>query len=158
MRRAFSSSVFVIHNRKVLLIKHKLLGMWLPVGGELNYSYVADGIKDLTFETPLECAKRELFEETGLVGRFYDRALEGEPVGFLGYEEHLAGPKGYHMNFCFTCFVDTNEVKGDGSFSEHRWFNAAEVVALDDAPMNVKQLVQRLARLADSLHVPEHSS
>jgi 8-oxo-dGTP pyrophosphatase MutT (NUDIX family) len=50
-------------------------------------------------ETPLEAAVRELREETGLAGRFpAGLGVEGTPPGLLGYEEHLAGSKGLHMN------------------------------------------------------------
>lgn len=151
MRRAFSSSVFVINSKtmKVLLIKHKLLGAWLPIGGEFDYEKLRDLdghfiAEDFRPETPLECAKRELFEETQLEGRFYVGTFAGEPAGFLGYEEHLAGPKGLHMNFCFMCFVDTETITGDGSFSEHRWFELADVAQLEGAPINVKQCVAKI--------------
>jgi ADP-ribose pyrophosphatase YjhB (NUDIX family) len=150
LRRAFSSSVFVIHNRRVLLIKHKLLSVWLPIGGELEFRFHPDKMGSYNDaavpETPLECAKRELLEETGLVGRFFvgSSSFTGEPVGFIGYEEHLAGPKGLHMNFCFMCFVDTDRIVGDGSFSEHRWFELADVKRLENCPLNVKQCVLKI--------------
>src|SRR4051812_13986554 len=94
-RRAFSVSVFARHQGRVLLIAHARLGTWLPVGGEL-----------LEAETPLEAARRELREETGLEGEFTALSgVEGTPAGLLGYEEHLAGKKGLHMNFCFVADV-----------------------------------------------------
>ena len=110
MRRAFSVSIFARSPAgRVLLIRHKRLGTWLPVGGELH-----DG------ETPLEAAQRELVEETGLVGRFTPlSALHGEPPGFLGYEEHDAGSKGLHLNFCFVADVDGETIRSNGEFDEH---------------------------------------
>lgn len=77
-------------------------------------------------------------------GYFFVGTFAGEPAGFLGYEEHLAGPKGVHMNFCFICYVDTNQIVGDGSFSEYRWFEPDEVAKLENCPVNVKQCVQRI--------------
>ncbi len=59
MRRAFSIAVYPRLGDRVLLIKHKRLGTWLPPGGELDQD-----------ETPLEAAARELREETGLAGVF----------------------------------------------------------------------------------------
>jgi len=46
---------FIINDGKVLLIKHKRKGIWLPVGG-----HVEEG------ESDLEALKREIKEEVGL--------------------------------------------------------------------------------------------
>ena len=129
MRRAFSVAVYPRHAGKVLLIAHARLKKWLPPGGEL-----AEG------ETPLEAARRELFEETGLEGAFPKTSdVDGTPLGLIGYEEHVAGSKGVHMNFVIVADVSTTEVRPNDEFTEWRW------VDLDDgpwdaAPPNVRQL------------------
>lgn len=51
----FTASAFLIHNGKVLLIKHKKLNMWLGPGGHIDEN-----------ELPHLAAEREFFEETGL--------------------------------------------------------------------------------------------
>lgn len=136
MKRKFSASVFLLNDGKVLLIKHKLLGLWLPVGGELNEG-----------ETPIEAAFREISEETGLTAIFCNLHImpDGTPPGFIGYEEHLAGSKGYHMNFCFVAMVDSRNIVGDGSFEDHKWFSLEEAQVLDTPP-NVVQLLKIISR------------
>src|SRR5204863_7715513 len=95
-RRAFSVAVYARRGDRVLVIEHKRLKTWLPIGGELEAG-----------ETPLEAAVRELREETGLAGNFrvLAGALDGVPPGLIGYEEHIAGSKGLHMNFVFVAEI-----------------------------------------------------
>jgi ADP-ribose pyrophosphatase YjhB (NUDIX family) len=139
VRRAFSVSVFARHEGRLLLIKHMRLGLWLPVGGEIEPG-----------ETPLEAAARELREETRLEGRFTDLgAVDGTPAGLLGYEEHLAGSKGVHLNFAFAADVESELVVANDEFAEFRW---TDDVSRVDCPPNVKQLaLLALHRTADPL-------
>lgn len=54
-RFCFTASGYLIHNNKVLLIKHKKLKAWLPPGGHLEEG-----------ELPYQAAEREFWEETGI--------------------------------------------------------------------------------------------
>jgi ADP-ribose pyrophosphatase YjhB (NUDIX family) len=134
-RRAFSVAIFARHTsthgvRRVLLVHHKRLGTWLPVGGE-----VEEG------ETFLEAARRELREETGLEGRFPTTSeVVGVPPGFLAYEEHEAGSKGLHMNACFVADIDTDVIPPHAEFTEHRFVDDASDLP---CPPNVRQLVRQ---------------
>jgi 8-oxo-dGTP diphosphatase len=128
-RRAFSVSIFCRHAGALLLVRHKRLGTWLPVGGELEPG-----------ETPLEAARRELREETGLEGEFpAGLGVDGTPPGLLGYEEHLAGSKGLHMNFAFVADVVSRTLAECAEWDEARWARPEDLAALP-CPENVRQL------------------
>jgi 8-oxo-dGTP pyrophosphatase MutT (NUDIX family) len=136
-RRAFSVAIFARHAGHILLIRHRRLATWLPVGGEIDPN-----------ETPLEAARRELFEETGLHGDFppASNAVHGTPPGLLAYEEHQAGSKGLHLNFVFVADVATTTIRPNDEFDEHRWVQDTKGI---DCPPNVRELVL-LALLAPS--------
>jgi len=55
MDKEFTASVYIIYDCKVLLIFHEKFQKWLPPGGHVELN-----------ETPVEAAKREVKEETGL--------------------------------------------------------------------------------------------
>ena len=128
-RRAFSVAVYARRGDRVLVIEHRRLKTWLPIGGELEAG-----------ETPLEAAARELREETGLAGEFRPiaGALDGVPPGLIGYEEHEAGSKGLHMNFVFVCEAREGDVRPNDEFGAWRWVDRAELERLE-SPLNVRQ-------------------
>ena len=133
-RRAFSVAVFCRHGGEILLVRHKRLDLWLPVGGELEPG-----------ETPLEAARRELREETGLEGIFASGlGVDGTPAGLIGYEEHPAGSKGLHLNFAFVADVATRDLTPCDEYTAVRWVGDPVPV---ECPLNVRQLV-RLALAA----------
>ena len=128
-RRAFSVAIFARNADAVLLVRHRRLGTWLPVGGEIEAG-----------ETPLEAARRELREETGLEGTFpAGLGVDGTPAGLIGYEEHPAGSKGLHMNFAFVADVGSRELAACDEWDGARWVGAVELAGIS-CPENVRQL------------------
>jgi len=51
----FTVAVFIVHESRVLLVHHRQLGIWLPVGGHIELD-----------EDPEQAALREAREESGL--------------------------------------------------------------------------------------------
>ena len=136
-RRAFSVAIFARHGGAVLLVRHRRLATWLPVGGEIEPG-----------ETPLEAAVRELREETGLSGSFpAGTGVDGTPPGLIGYEEHQAGSKGLHMNFAFVADVATRSLSACDEWSVARWVADTDGI---DCPENVRQLVRLALRAPGS--------
>lgn len=114
---------YIIEDEKVLLIHHKKLGKWLPVGGHIE--------KD---ETPDEAIKREVMEEVSLEIEI----LCPSPLPSVGNViENLALP--FHVNvhpvighnhccFYYLCRpLSGKEVKINEESNGFHWFTRKEL-------------------------------
>jgi 8-oxo-dGTP pyrophosphatase MutT (NUDIX family) len=71
----------VVDHDRILLLRHRKLGMWLPPGGHVDAN-----------ELPDEAAVREVLEETGVVAQ-----LVGERGLPLDYPRQLVRPEGIQL-------------------------------------------------------------
>lgn len=141
LRPVWTVSAYLVYANAVLLVFHKRLQMWLPIGGRM-----------LPFERPEDAVIRELIEETGYTR---EKILR---VQHLGYEEHAAGDE-WHMNhehllvmqdLAMTGFVDgslrslVTPPKSDGSWEDCHWVSLRNGILPDPCPDNVRAVIARL--------------
>jgi len=122
----FTVSIFIAHEGKVLMIRHKQLNRWLPVGGHIELD-----------ENPEQAALREAKEESGL-----DVELVGERSPLMNEEGllpllaprymdiHLIKAPHWHIGMVYFAKVKSGEVTLNRE--EHhdiRWFSPVD---LDD--------------------------
>lgn len=118
-------SVYLVRDDHVLLVGHKTLNMWLPVGGGIEAG-----------ERPGEAVLREVREETGF--RLHD-------IECLGFDEHTSGER-IHMNLAYRANVLTEgDPRSDGSWDGHIWLRIGEEPPAG-TPDNVRVSLQKLAR------------
>jgi ADP-ribose pyrophosphatase YjhB (NUDIX family) len=145
----------LIHQDKVLLVKHKKLGIWLAPGGHVE-----------GFELPHQAVERECLEESGLKARAVDPyvtlpSIESEylPHPFLSnlhwisednYQARLASatpeqpqvttkwPRGCEQHLCLVYLL---ELVGTAVFTQNaaetddiNWFTLDEVQHLETTP------------------------
>lgn len=121
-RKAFTTSIFLVDPTRysVLLVLHKRWDLWLPVGGELDEEGAGSS------EEPLQGAIREVNEETGISlspGDFPKMTSMPYSVrGMFGFEQHTAGDRGLHMNFCFLACTEEQAIKLCDEHIEAGWF------------------------------------
>lgn len=99
------------HDLKILLVERGIepfKGMWAFPGGYLQMD-----------ETALECAKRELKEETGL-----DQAYMEE---FKTFSEVDRDPRGRVITIAHIALVRITQVQGGDDAAKARWFRLSEV-------------------------------
>src|SRR5919112_4423817 len=93
--RHFTVAVFVVWEGKVLLHRHRKLGMWLPPGGHIEKG-----------ELPDEAAVREVFEETGVEIELVGERREdvADPVQLhrpAGVQLENIGPGHQHIDLIY---------------------------------------------------------
>ena len=143
MRREFVATGYVVKDKRVLLIDHPKLGLWLPVGGHIEED-----------ELPDEACIREIKEETGL-----DVTIVTETYGDCENEKVrvLARPcivqleevgDHEHIDIKYVCKVAGGEFKLEDKIKRAQWFSEEELDGFKELTNNVKYFSKRALRIA----------
>lgn len=134
---------YIIHDNKVLLIHHKKLDLWLPVGGHIDPN-----------ETPDDALKREIKEEVGLNVDIHGQAdmpITGKTKRNLAQPFHVnVHDVGDHDHCCFyyVCTPENPEqLRINNELKNFQWVSKEELNQ-DHIPEDI----QHLARKAFEVH------
>jgi 8-oxo-dGTP pyrophosphatase MutT (NUDIX family) len=138
----FTVSVFIVQDRKVLLIFHKQLNRWLPIGGHIELD-----------ENPEEAAVREAREESGLeVELVGERLPLGREAGFIPLlntqylDLHLIKEPHWHIGMVYFARVVSGEVRLNAE--EHKDIQWLEEKDLEDPKWSLTKPLKFYARQA----------
>lgn len=126
--RHFTVAVFVVSREKVLLHRHRKLGMWLPPGGHIERDELPDG-----------AAVREVLEETGIEVELVGERREDveDPVQLCrpaGVQLENIGPGHQHIDLIyFARPLGATEVQDEFSGDEVGWYGPED---WDRLPIN----------------------
>lgn len=136
---------YIFSKDKVLLVHHKKLDLWLPVGGHLN--------KD---ETPDKALLREIKEETGLDVELIKNAmpLEGNVRENLAVPFHVnVHSVGDHDHCClfYICkALNAEKIVINKELKNFRWFSREELHN-KEVPLDVRGIGLRAFELKNEI-------
>ncbi|MFA4954316.1 MAG: NUDIX domain-containing protein [Patescibacteria group bacterium] len=137
----FAVVAYIVHAGKVLLIKHKALGIWLPVGGHVELD-----------EDPESAILREVREESGLeIELLGSRPSVPTPNGRslippVFMDIHNITSTHQHIGLVYLARAATDQVVlAEREHDDIRWFKTND---LDDPALNLLPLVRYYAQEA----------
>jgi len=148
VKKCVVSGCVVMDKGRVLLLKHKRLGIWLYPGGHMEQN-----------EIPVETAIRETREETGFKVRIIGRPLLGlksardateQPAPLATLYEHVRYKEGEHMHFDLVYLSKPVGRRGRIAKDESaqlRWFSQKEIDSIDTYP-NVRAVLKHAFKVS----------
>ena len=132
----FTITGYLVHNDKVLLIKHKKLPFWTGPGShvELNESPIDALYKEISEESGIDASHLTLIETHSETNNFA-RGEESTrlPVPF-DMEYHYINDDHRHINMIYLLASDTDDVRpDDGESQTFKWFSVDELRSFTDA-------------------------
>lgn len=122
IQKHFCVSVFVYdkENKKILLVHHKKMGVWVQPGGHVELN-----------ESPEEAAIREVYEETGLTIKLIG---DRKPRDFdyilpLAIQKNEINENHIHMDFVYVAYLDGDNklVLNEKESTGIGWFTLDEI-------------------------------
>lgn len=155
LKKHFTASALILHDRRVLLVKHKKLGVWLYPGGHIEPN-----------ETPEEALIREVKEETGLnikiVAKRDEELSDTENdvrslyVPYAILCERIKGKHNphYHIDLIYLCKLDDlvpeDITSSKMELSQIGWFSLEDLSDLKLFPNFRRLLGKILSQRSDS--------
>ncbi len=138
---------YIVNNGRLLLIHHKKLNKWLPVGGHIDAN-----------ETPDDALRREIREETGLEIDFVHYPLprrgnkNDHALPFYVNKHHITD---IHFHYClfYLCKPKTTNIDiAKKEILSYGWFSQNELKSLNP-PLDEGNIITCLEalKLAESL-------
>ncbi|MBI2547704.1 MAG: NUDIX domain-containing protein [Candidatus Aenigmarchaeota archaeon] len=143
--RHFTATAYIVDNGKILLVNHKKLGMWLPIGGHVEEN-----------ETPDQAVIRETKEETGLdaeIIRLSKHAQYEYPRAEILHTPYVISLQNIkddhqHIDLEYVCNVKGKKIlKGT---EECKWFTANEIKNLENCPPEAKEFAADIIKTVNA--------
>ena len=145
MKTDITVAGYIINEGKVLLIHHKKLKKWLPVGGHVE--------KD---EIPDDAILREIKEETGMKAEIVknnilsnDGNVKRNTAIPFHTNVHLAGDHDHYCLFYLCKTKDSNNLKINKELEDFGWFSKDELNE-ERVPMDVRNIALKAFELYES--------
>lgn len=134
-------SVFIVNAGRVLLVHHRQLKKWLPVGGHIEPN-----------EDPVTAAHREVAEEVGLDIHLLGKRLPRKFAGTQGLvapvymDIHDIHGDHRHLGMIYFATAESDEVfVAEDEHFDNRWFTPQE---LEDPKWGVPEAIEFYAKEA----------